>query len=154
MADTWKMEKDDYVVKRADSPELLEKTFEIRREVFVVEQHVPPEDEFDEFEEASRHFVALDSNQNPIGSARWRATDKGIKLERFTVKKSRRGKGIGAALVQAVLNDISEQKGSGNYLYMHAQLDAMPLYAKFGFEHKGEMFEECNIKHFTMWKRN
>ena len=111
-------------------------------------------EEFDEFEDSSVHFVALDNAGEPIGSARWRVTEKGCKLERFAVKKTWRRKGVASALVQAVLDDIKETKGIANYLYMHAQLDAMPLYEKFGFQKKGEMFTECNIQHYTMFKVN
>lgn len=129
------------------------KSFKIREEVFVVEQMVPPEEEFDEFEEVSRHFVALDEKEEPIGSARWRITDKGIKLERFTVKKTYRGKGIGTMIVQKVMDDIIETVKKGTYLYLHSQLDAVPLYTKFGFQKKGDQFDECGIMHYLMWKK-
>lgn len=128
------------------------KAFAIREEVFVAEQEVAPEEEFDEFEDESHHFVALDEEDQPIGSARWRYTDKGIKLERFTVKKSHRGKGLGTIIVQAVLDDIAATAEAGTYLYMHAQLEAVPLYLKFGFEKKGDQFDECGIMHYLMWK--
>ncbi|MEQ9467799.1 MAG: GNAT family N-acetyltransferase [Ekhidna sp.] len=136
----------------ATSEELKKKAFAIREEVFVVEQQVATDEEFDEFEDESHHFVALDENDNPVGSARWRYTDKGIKLERFTAKKSMRGKGVGTAIVQTVLDDISEKAESGTYLYMHAQLPAVPLYLKFGFQTKGDQFDECGIMHYLMWR--
>lgn len=137
-------------VLKADTELLRQKAFEIRREVFVHEQKVSLEDEFDEFEPFSEHFVALDDDGNPIGAARWRTTEKGIKLERFAVKESWRGKGLGSALVREVLEDIRAQKGSGFYLYLHAQLTAVPLYAKFGFQKKGDQFLECDIWHYLM----
>lgn len=136
----------------ATSEELLKKAFAIREEVFVIEQQVASEEEFDEFEDESHHFVALDENDHPIGSARWRYTEKGIKLERFTAKKTMRGKGLGTALVQAVLDDIAEKAEKGTYLYMHAQLPAVPLYLKFGFQTKGDQFDECGIMHYLMWR--
>jgi len=142
-----------FSVKPALSDALRQKAFAIREEVFVVEQQVAREEEFDAFEDESFHFVALDEEENPIGSARWRYTKKGIKLERFTAKKSWRGKGVGSALVQAVLDDISQKAPPGTYLYMHAQLSAVPLYLKFGFEKDGNPFEECGIMHYLMWKR-
>jgi len=128
------------------------KAFAIREEVFVVEQQVNAEDEFDEFEEESHHFVALDEHDEPVGSARWRFTDKGIKLERFTVKKNLRGQGLGSEIVKVVLEDISKHAKPGTYLYMHSQLDAVPLYAKFGFQKKGDQFDECGIMHYLMWR--
>lgn len=142
----------EYRVILANSKELKEKAFAIREEVFVVEQEVPSDEEFDEFEDESQHFVALDANDDPIGSARWRRTYKGIKLERFTVKKSFRGKGLGTAIVQAVMDDLKEKADPDTFLYMHSQLDAVPLYAKFDFEKKGDQFDECGIMHYLMWR--
>ncbi len=75
----------------------------------MVEQQVSDEEEFDEFEDESYHYVALDEDDEPVGFARWRHTDTGIKLERFTAKKSMRGKGLGSALLEVVLNDRTEK---------------------------------------------
>jgi predicted GNAT family N-acyltransferase len=144
------MDKHTYTVVLADSDELKKKAFAIREEVFVHEQKVDPEDEFDEYEQISRHFVVLDEQGKGIGASRWRKTEKGIKLERFAVKASERGHGIGQALVQATLDDILSQCGTGNYLYMHSQLDAVTLYERFGFRKKGGQFEECSILHYLM----
>jgi predicted GNAT family N-acyltransferase len=128
----------------------LELAYQIRREVFVEEQKVAEEEEIDEFENESIHFLAY-MNDVPAGAARWRFTDKGVKLERFAVKKIFRGKGIGSALVNAVLSDIRHHKeASGKLYYLHSQLDAVPLYLKFGFQKQGDIFEECNIKHYKM----
>ena len=137
----------------ADSQELKDKAFAIRQEVFVQEQHVSREEEFDEFEEISRHFVALDSLSHPVGAARWRQTDHGIKLERFAVKKTHRGNQIGSLLVRKVLDDIESQLGKGHFLYLHAQVTAVPLYKKFGFTEEGDQFEECDILHYKMTKQ-
>ena len=139
-------------VIKAKTEEDKRKAFAIREEVFVIEQQVPAEEEFDVFEEESHHFIALDQTDNPVGSARWRNTEKGIKLERFTVKKELRGHGVGTKIVQTVLEDISKLAKRGTYLYMHSQLDAVPLYAKFNFQKKGDQFDECGIMHYLMWK--
>lgn len=139
---------------QADTEDLLEKAFKIRREVFVVEQQVATEEEFDEFEPTSRHFVALSDDGDPVGAARWRKTQNGVKLERFAVKSSARRQGIGASLVKVVLDDIIRQEGAGVYLYLHAQLPAVPLYQKFGFEVEGDQFLECNIWHYLMHRRS
>jgi len=143
----------DFRVIKAKTEEEKQKAFAMREEVFVAEQNVAAEEEFDEFEEESHHFVALDPKNEPLGSARWRITEKGIKLERFTVKASHRGKGLGSQIVQVVLDDISENTKKDTYLYLHAQLGAVPLYAKFGFQKKGDQFDECGIMHYLMWKR-
>ncbi len=137
-------------VTKTRSKEQLDRVFSIREEVFVTEQEVDPSEEFDEFEESSRQFLATIETHD-AGTARWRFTDKGVKLERFAVLKSMRNKGVGQALVQAVLDDIASHKDTaGKKLYLHAQLDAVPLYSKFGFQKVGDIFEECNIKHYKM----
>ncbi len=137
-------------VRKIDTRDDLTRAFDVREEVFIVEQQVDREEEFDEFEEASVHFLALDDSDDPIGTARWRTTKKGIKLERFAVRKPWRGKGAGTALVQAVVDDLTENFNAGELVYMHAQLEAVPLYEKFGFVKKGEQFLECDMWHYEM----
>ena len=132
------------VTDRAD----LEKVFEIRRQVFVIEQNCPPEIEW-EFEDESTHFLAT-VNGEPAGASRWRKTDKGYKLERFAVLAPFRG-GVGKALVQAVLDDLPADAG---YVYMHAQVPAMSLYERFGFEKSGPQFEEAGIQHYKMVRKS
>jgi predicted GNAT family N-acyltransferase len=134
-------------VSKVSDPQDLEKVFAIRRQVFVVEQNCPPELEW-EFEDESTHFLAT-VNGIPAGASRWRKTDKGYKLERFAVLDEFRG-GVGKELVQAVLNDLPADAG---YVYMHAQLPAVTLYEKFGFEKTGPEFEEAGIRHYKMVKK-
>lgn len=135
-------------VSKATTKEELEQVFAIRKTVFVEEQNCPPELEW-EHEEESVHFLALMDNQ-PCGACRWRKTDHGYKLERFAVLKEFRGKRIGQALVAAVLSDLPED---AHYVYLNAQLTAMPLYARFGFVAEGPQFEEAGIQHFKMVKK-
>jgi predicted GNAT family N-acyltransferase len=103
-----------------------------------------------ENEDVSTHFLAL-SDHYPCGACRWRKTDNGYKLERFAVLKEFRGRGVGRALVATVLNDLP---ADADYIYLNAQLDAMGLYAKFGFVAEGDQFEEAGIQHFKMVKRS
>lgn len=124
---------------------MLDKVFAVRREVFVIEQECPPELEW-EFEDESNHFLAT-VNTIPAGACRWRKTEKGFKLERFAVLKNFRGIGLGQLLVQTVLNDLPDNAA---YVYLHAQLSAVGLYEKFGFEKVGPQFEEAGIQHFKM----
>lgn len=134
----------------AEDQDRLKKVYAIRKQVFVVEQKVPAEAEYDEFEENSTHFLAT-LDDEPVGAARWRYTEKGVKLERFAVLKEVRGQGVGQSMVKAVLLDIqSDPKSKGKMKYLNAQLDAVPLYAKFKFKKVGDVFEECNILHYQM----
>jgi predicted GNAT family N-acyltransferase len=134
-------------VQKALTKEELEKVFAIRKIVFVDEQGCPPELEW-ENEDVSTHFLAL-SDQQPCGACRWRKTDKGYKLERFAVLKEFRGQGVGRALIATALDDLPSD---ASHIYLNSQLDAMSLYAKFGFVAEGEQFEEAGIQHFKMVK--
>jgi predicted GNAT family N-acyltransferase len=137
-------------VQNITDPLTQETAFRIRREVFVGEQHVPAEAEYDGYEKTSRHFLAYTDGE-PCGAARWRFTDKGIKLERFAVLKQYRCRSVGSALVEAVLNDIrNHPQFNDKPIYLHAQVSAMPLYAKFGFRPVGDLFFECDIGHYKM----
>lgn len=135
-------------VNKVTEPADLEKVFAIRREVFVGEQNCPPELEW-EHEEESNHFLAT-VDGIPAGASRWRKTDKGYKLERFAVLKNFRGNGVGQALVGAVLNDLPSD---ADYIYLHAQVDAVTLYERFGFEKIGPEFEEAGIRHYKMERK-
>ncbi|QQL50791.1 GNAT family N-acetyltransferase [Mucilaginibacter ginkgonis] len=132
-------------VKKVTEPELLDEVFAIRREVFVGEQNCPPELEW-ENEDVSNHFLATIDGE-PAGAARWRKTENGYKLERFAVLKQFRGKGVAQELVKTVLTDLPSDAG---YVYLNAQIQAVGLYKKFGFEQTGPQFEEAGIQHFKM----
>ena len=55
--------------------------------------------------------------------------------------------GLGQELVKAVLADLP---ADASYVYLHAQVQAVPLYEKFGFEKVGPEFEEAGIRHYKM----
>lgn len=120
--------------------------FSIRQRVFVEEQNVSPDEEYDEFEDTSMHYLLLVEEQ-PAGTARWRFTDKGIKLERFAVLPEFRRRGVAAAVLQAVLQDVLPHR---KLTYLHAQVSAMPLYVGAGFVPEGPLFYEANIPHYKM----
>ncbi len=137
-------------VRHIINPSEQETAFRIREEVFVREQRVPAEEEYDQYETASRHFLAYDEGV-PCGTARWRFTSKGIKMERFAVLEKYRSRKVGSALVRAVLRDIWQHpQFNGQLIYLHAQVTAMPLYTKFGFHPVGDIFLECEIQHYKM----
>jgi len=138
-------------VKKIETDQELQEAFKIREIVFIDEQECPPEEEFDGLDEESIHFIAYITGE-PVGTSRYRTTDKGVKLERFAVLKEHRGKGVGKRLVQTAIVQIAATFEAGTLLYMHAQLDAMPLYARYGFEKVGDKFVEAGIEHFLMKK--
>lgn len=124
---------------------LFENARTVRKIVFIDEQQVPADEEYDEFEITSTHYVAY-INDEAVGTCRFRQTQKGFKLERFAVLKEFRGKGVGSKLVETCLSAIP----NNTYIYLHAQLDAMPLYKKHGFKPFGDLFYECDIAHYAM----
>lgn len=120
--------------------------FEIRQRVFVEEQKVSREEEYDDYEDESMHYMLLVEKQ-PAGTARWRFTNNGIKLERFAVLPQYRNVGAGSTLVKAVLADVIPHQKK---IYLHAQVAAMNLYKRAGFVAEGELFYEANIPHYKM----
>lgn len=128
-----------------ESADLLAKIHAIRKEVFVIEQGCPEDLEW-EYEEESHHYAAL-LNGNPVGTARWRATDKGIKLERFAVLAEHRNKEVGKALLLHILEatqPLNVQR------YLHAQLAAKNFYLRHGLQPVGDHFWEAGIEHVKM----
>jgi predicted GNAT family N-acyltransferase len=132
------------VYRHGDEPYTTD-AHRVRDEVFIVEQEVDREEEF-EFEEESIHYLLYDQEQ-PIATGRWRETDKGIKLERFAVLKKFRNRGLGGAVLQRILDDL---KGRKEMLYLHAQLPAIPFYERYGFIKEGDEFIEAEIRHYRM----
>ena len=58
---------------------------------------------------------------------------------------------MASVLIQAMLDDINEDSNlEAPHLYLNAQVDAMPLYSKFGFLAEGSTFMECDILHQKM----
>ncbi len=125
--------------------ELFNISSAIRTKVFVEEQQVDRALEYDHEEES--HFYLLYLDSNPIATARWRETEKGIKLERFAMMKEYRNKGLGAQLLKEVLKDVTK---TGKMIYLHSQLKAVSYYQKAGFVIKGEIFTEAGIEHYLM----
>ena len=117
----------------------------VRETVFLQEQNVPVEDEWDSDDAVSRHAIARDSAGNPIGTGR--LTPQRV-ISRMAVIKDWRGRQVGAAILDLLL----QQARALNYpaVEMHAQSHAVPFYEKFGFARYGEEFLECGMKHFNM----
>lgn len=128
-----------------DNKELLKISNSIRTTVFVEEQHVDPELEYENEEHG--HFYLLYYEGNPIATARWRETGEGIKLERFSMLKKYRNKGLGAELLDEVMKDVIPLKQK---IYLHSQIKAVNYYKRAGFIEEGEHFWEANIEHVKM----
>lgn len=121
----------------------------IRHEVFVVEQQVPQEEEWDGRDADATHYLGLLHSQ-PVATGRLLKTGQ---IGRMAVSKAHRGRGIGQQLLQFIINTAP---GSDMpFLFLHAQVIAIPFYRACGFTPKGETFEEAGILHQTMeWQRD
>jgi predicted GNAT family N-acyltransferase len=122
-----------------------DKVFEIRKKVFVEEQGVDASLEYDREEEAHHYLLFL--GEKPIGAARWRETEKGIKLERFAILQPFRNRGLGAIILEEILADTIP---SGKRIYLHSQLKAVPFYERHGFVASGAVFYEAEMGHRYM----
>jgi predicted GNAT family N-acyltransferase len=123
--------------------------FAIRKEVFVVEQNVPENEEYDEYEDSSIHFLCY-AEGLPCGTARLRKTESGVKLERFAVVRTFRKIGVGNTLLRFMLHSLREKYDNQIMIYLHAQLQALAFYEKNHFKRVGELFYECDIPHYKM----
>jgi predicted GNAT family N-acyltransferase len=119
---------------------------DIRRRVFIEEQAVPAELEWDEFDDSAAHFLAMIKDKN-IACARLKTDGQ---IGRMAVLAGYRKLGIGDKLLQAVLQHATGQKL--NEVYLHAQVSAIPFYERQGFIASGEIFHEANIPHREMKK--
>jgi predicted GNAT family N-acyltransferase len=117
----------------------------VRTEVFVVEQEVPEDEEWDELDETSQHVIARDANGRPIGTGRLTPEPR---IGRMAVVRDWRGKGVGEAILRVLL----ENARSRHYrsIEIHAQSHAIAFYERAGFEAYGEEFDECGILHRHM----
>lgn len=117
----------------------------VRREVFVLEQGVPEEIEIDEHDSASLHFLAVDADNVPIGTARLLPDGK---VGRMAVLSPWRRCGVGRSLMMAAIEAARQQGKMG--LHLHAQVHSIRFYESLGFEVRGEEFEEAGIPHREM----
>ncbi|BDD09000.1 GNAT family acetyltransferase [Fulvitalea axinellae] len=125
------------VKKVMSDPEMAE-SMTIRNSVFLADDQSLANEAFDL---ASVHFIAYDSQETACGTARWRFVDDQIHLEKFAVLKEYRTKGVGTALVKAVLEDIrSNPHTSGFPIVLACRPESVFVYQKFGFTKNGDPF--------------
>ena len=116
----------------------------VRRAVFVVEQHVPEALEWDEADAVSQHALAS-ADSVPIGTARLLPDGH---IGRIAVLRTWRGRGVGAALLTAMI-EAARERGFATVL-LNAQVQALDFYRRFGFVAEGEVFPDAGIPHQAM----
>ncbi len=124
----------------------------LRAEVFVHEQRIPVEMEWDELDAAALHAVAYNGLGQPVATGRLlRHEQQTGKVGRMAVKRVLRGSQLGRSILTA-LTDAARQRGDLT-IVLHAQRSAEGFYLQAGFLPHGEPFDEADIPHIEMLKR-
>ncbi|MFJ6567065.1 GNAT family N-acetyltransferase [Streptomyces sp. NPDC091292] len=134
--------------------------FAVRKEVFVVEQRVPEDIEYDAYDAEAVHLLAVRADGVPLGTGRLlhgpaalgrTGGDPAVgSLGRLAVVGAARGLGIGAALVRGI-EDAARETGL-SAVDLHAQTHALGFYARLGYEAYGPEFPDAGMPHRAMRK--
>lgn len=124
----------------------------LRTAVFVEEQRIPKELEWDAADATAVHAVAYNRLGRPLATGRLLAHEPGTsKIGRMAVDRTLRGGRLGRDVLQA-LTETARERGDAEVV-LHAQRSAEGFYARLGYTVLGEPFEEAGIPHVTMFKR-
>ena len=119
----------------------------VRQAVFVLEQRIPEELEWDAADATCLHALAYDEAQRPIGCGRLLADGH---IGRMAVLAAWRGQGVGGAVLELLVAEASRRGHA--IIRLRAQMHALPFYARHGFMPEGEEFLEADIPHRSMAK--
>lgn len=149
-----------YAVRVAEDAADREACFAVRKEVFVGEQGVPEDIEYDACDAGALHVLAIREDGVPLGTGRLlygpeaaAKTDGDLavgSLGRLAVTKAARGLGVGVALVRAI-EDAARARGLAA-VDLHAQTQALGFYERLGYMAYGEEFLDAGIDHRAMRK--
>jgi predicted GNAT family N-acyltransferase len=147
-----------YVVRVAEDPADREACFTVRKEVFVGEQGVPEDIEYDAYDAVAVHVLAVREDGVPLGTGRLLHGEAAAgktggdvtvgSLGRLAVTQAARGLGVGAALVRAV-EDAARARGLVA-VDLHAQTHALGFYERLGYVAYGPEFPDAGIPHRAM----
>ncbi|MDN5381549.1 GNAT family N-acetyltransferase [Streptomyces sp. LB8] len=147
-----------YTVRVAEDVADREACLAVRKEVFVVEQGVPQDLEYDAHDAGAVHVLAVREDGVPLGTgrllhgeaaaARTGGDESAGSLGRLAVVREARGRGIGAALVR-VLEEAARARGL-TAVDLHAQTHALGFYERLGYTAYGPEFSEAGIPHRAM----
>jgi YbgC/YbaW family acyl-CoA thioester hydrolase len=121
----------------------------VRTEVFVQEQRIPLDLEWDEADATALHAVAFNRLGMPLATGRLLSWQPGIaKVGRMAVTRVLRGARLGQQVLRALEREA--QARGDNEIRLHAQRSAEGFYRRLGYEVAGEPFEEAGIPHIDM----
>ena len=121
----------------------------IRDLVFIIEQKVPVEDEWDDKDETAVHFLVSDA-ERPIGCGRVLIEGDLLHIGRVAILENYRNRGIGRDLMQHMLKWCKQQHPQRK-IYLHAQTSRKGFYEHLDFVAKGDIFMDAGIEHIEMW---
>lgn len=116
----------------------------IREAVFIQEQAIAPEDEWDAEDAVALHFVAYAQHQ-PIATARLLSNHS---IGRVAVLKPYRGLGLGKKVMETIIQQAQQEQRP--FLVLSAQVYATGFYQQLGFQAEGEEYLDCGIPHILM----
>jgi predicted GNAT family N-acyltransferase len=127
----------------------------IRRAVFVQEQRIPPEEEFDARDAEAEHLLVVDDDGTPVATCRVFADDGAgdgtARLGRLAVLPHARRRGLASRMIAAC--EQRARAAGATRMVLDAQLGAMPLYERAGYTGEGEDFDDgSGIMHRRMVK--
>ncbi|WP_231854209.1 GNAT family N-acetyltransferase [Gluconacetobacter diazotrophicus] len=139
-------------IRIAESSQDRDACFLIRKTVFVDEQQVPLDMEYDEHDETALHLLVLEGTR-PVGTARvlFGPDGKTARSGRVAIDAARRGQGLGRRLMIAI-EDASACRAVERFV-LDAQAGALPFYESLGYVAQGPEFIEAGIVHRTMGKQ-
>ncbi|MDR3451363.1 MAG: YbgC/FadM family acyl-CoA thioesterase [Rhodoferax sp.] len=142
--------QDVAVIKVGTWAELGQDAARVRTEVFVQEQRIPMEMEWDEADHTAIHAVAYNRLGQPLATGRLLQHAPGVgKIGRMAVNRVVRGSQLGRRILQSLM-DCARQRGDREVL-LHAQRSAEGFYARAGYAPRGEPFYEVGIAHVEMF---
>jgi predicted GNAT family N-acyltransferase len=136
------------IVRRATADEVTA-ALALRYRVFCEEQGVSLPADQDGRDAEAVHVVAFDDD-TLVGTCRLVFDDGIARLGRMAVELDLRGRGVGAAVLEAAEREARAE--GARLLRLHAQTSARSLYERGGYEQRGEEFIEEGIPHITMEK--
>ena len=122
----------------------------IRDQVFIREQNVPIEDEWDDQDETATHFLVVNAAGDGIGCARVLIEENRFHIGRVAILSEYRKLEIGRQLMQYVLSWCRQQNPEFD-VYLHAQTTRISFYEHLGFIAHGDVFMDAGIEHVEMW---
>ena len=136
-------------LKTGNWDELKEGAAALRTEVFVEEQEIPQELEWDEHDAKALHALVLNKLGQPVATGRLlQPQPKLAQIGRMAVSKALRGGNLGRMVIEALV-DAARQRGD-HQVILHAQCSAEGFYRRLGFKAHGEVFQDAGIDHIEM----